>query len=100
MKAKQQLARYRYCTDTILWRIYRPSDRVARMTRSLSQGPGALAASLAGSQATVFEGQLRSTIQCSECGKESRTFDPFTVLSVPIPPSPASTEVFVQVPTP
>ena len=33
----------------------------------------------------VFCGQLRSRIQCLECGRVSRAFDPFMFLSLPIP---------------
>lgn len=33
----------------------------------------------------LFHGQLRSTITCPDCGKQSITFDPFMYLSVPFP---------------
>ena len=33
----------------------------------------------------LFHGQLRSTITCPDCGRQSITFDPFMYLSVPIP---------------
>lgn len=33
----------------------------------------------------LFQGQLRSALQCSTCGKRSVTFDPFMYLSVPLP---------------
>lgn len=32
----------------------------------------------------TFQGQLKSTLTCLECGKESTTFNPFMFLSVPV----------------
>lgn len=34
----------------------------------------------------LFQGQLCSEVTCNECGNVSRTFDPFTSLSLPLPP--------------
>eukprot|EP00904_Undaria_pinnatifida_P005639 jgi/Undpi1/2204/HiC_scaffold_12.g05590.m1 len=34
----------------------------------------------------LFQGQLRSALQCNVCGRRSVTFDPFMYLSVPLPP--------------
>ena len=34
--------------------------------------------------ADLFEGQLKSTVTCGECGKRSFTFDPFLSLAVPL----------------
>lgn len=46
----------------------------------------------------LFEGQLVSSCQCTKCGKVSRKFDPFQVLTLPIPQGPApETEVAIQV---
>ena len=36
----------------------------------------------------LFQGQLRSRLQCSQCGHRSVTFDPFMYLTVPIPRQP------------
>lgn len=33
----------------------------------------------------LFQGQLRSALQCGVCGKSSVSFDPFMYLSVPLP---------------
>ena len=33
----------------------------------------------------LFQGQLCSAVTCNECGNVSRTFDPFTSLSLPLP---------------
>ncbi|CAM9411507.1 unnamed protein product [Ectocarpus sp. 12 AP-2014] len=33
----------------------------------------------------LFQGQLRSALQCGVCGRRSVTFDPFMYLSVPLP---------------
>lgn len=33
----------------------------------------------------LFQGQLRSALECGVCGKQSVTFDPFMYLSVPLP---------------
>jgi len=33
----------------------------------------------------TFQGQLKSDVQCDQCGRRSVTFDPFMSLSVPIP---------------
>ena len=33
----------------------------------------------------LFYGQLKSRVQCTQCDHVSLTFDPFNVLSVPIP---------------
>mmetsp|Transcript_7638 Transcript_7638/g.19600 ORF Transcript_7638/g.19600 Transcript_7638/m.19600 type:complete len:320 (+) Transcript_7638:949-1908(+) len=33
----------------------------------------------------IFQGQLRSTLTCSECSHQSMTFDPFMYLSLPFP---------------
>lgn len=33
----------------------------------------------------IFYGQLKSRVQCTVCNKVSITFDPFNMLSVPIP---------------
>ena len=33
----------------------------------------------------LFQGQLCSVVTCNECGNVSRTFDPFTSLSLPLP---------------
>jgi ubiquitin C-terminal hydrolase len=33
----------------------------------------------------LFQGQLKMTVQCASCGKQSVNFDPFMYLSVPIP---------------
>jgi len=33
----------------------------------------------------LFYGQLKSRVQCTKCGNISLSFDPFNVLSVPIP---------------
>lgn len=33
----------------------------------------------------LFYGQLKSRVQCTVCGKISISFDPFNMLSVPIP---------------
>ncbi|CAM9144431.1 unnamed protein product, partial [Sphacelaria rigidula] len=33
----------------------------------------------------LFQGQLRSALQCGVCGKQSVSFDPFMYLSVPLP---------------
>lgn len=33
----------------------------------------------------IFQGQLRSALQCGACGKQSVSFDPFMYLSVPLP---------------
>ena len=33
----------------------------------------------------LFQGQLCSVVSCNECGNVSRTFDPFTSLSLPLP---------------
>lgn len=33
----------------------------------------------------LFHGQYKSTLVCGECGKVSVTFDPFMILSLPIP---------------
>jgi hypothetical protein len=33
----------------------------------------------------LFQGQLCSIVKCKECGNSSRTFDPFTSLSLPLP---------------
>ncbi|KAI3631149.1 hypothetical protein MIR68_010639 [Amoeboaphelidium protococcarum] len=33
----------------------------------------------------LFQGQLKSTLQCSVCGKTSTTYNPFMYLSLPIP---------------
>jgi len=35
----------------------------------------------------LFYGQLKSRVQCTKCGNISLSFDPFNVLSVPIPNS-------------
>lgn len=35
----------------------------------------------------LFYGQLKSRVQCTVCGKISITFDPFNMLSLPIPNS-------------
>ncbi|XP_041356247.1 ubiquitin carboxyl-terminal hydrolase 8-like [Gigantopelta aegis] len=35
----------------------------------------------------LFQGQLKSTLQCKSCGKQSKTFQTFMFLSVPIPSS-------------
>ncbi|XP_050395698.1 ubiquitin carboxyl-terminal hydrolase 8 [Patella vulgata] len=34
---------------------------------------------------SLFQGQLKSTVKCLECGKESATFEAFMYLSLPIP---------------
>jgi len=34
----------------------------------------------------VFRGQLRSSLKCPTCQKSSTTFDPFDMLSLPLPP--------------
>lgn len=36
----------------------------------------------------LFQGQLRSELQCGVCDKRSVTFDPFMYLSVPLPEHP------------
>lgn len=33
----------------------------------------------------LFYGQLKSRVQCTQCNKISITFDPFNMLSVPVP---------------
>lgn len=33
----------------------------------------------------LFYGQLKSRVQCTECNHVSLTFDPFNVLSLPVP---------------
>ena len=33
----------------------------------------------------LFYGQLKSKLQCKKCGKKSLNFDPFSILSLPIP---------------
>ena len=33
----------------------------------------------------LFSGQFKSTVQCPSCNKVSVTFDPFMVLSLPLP---------------
>ncbi len=33
----------------------------------------------------LFYGQLKSRVQCTTCGKVSISFDPFNILSLPIP---------------
>ncbi len=35
--------------------------------------------------AQLFSGQLHNVVRCSACGNESRAFDPFWDLSVPLP---------------
>ncbi|KAI9140732.1 hypothetical protein BKA69DRAFT_1078468 [Paraphysoderma sedebokerense] len=35
-----------------------------------------------------FQGQYKSTLRCLQCDKVSKTFDPFRVLSVPLPEEP------------
>lgn len=35
----------------------------------------------------MFYGQLKSRVQCTQCGYTSLTFDPFNVLSLPVPTS-------------
>lgn len=37
----------------------------------------------------LFLGQFRSTLKCTVCSNESVTFEPFWVISLPIPPSAA-----------
>jgi len=32
----------------------------------------------------LFQGQLKSTVKCPDCGKISVTFDPFMYLSLPL----------------
>merc|ERR1712183_712930 len=32
----------------------------------------------------LFQGQLRSRLKCSRCGLESKTFDPYLYMSVPV----------------
>jgi len=44
----------------------------------------------------LFYGQLKSRLQCSLCGHVSITFDPFNVLSVPIPRQTTSSTITVR----
>ncbi len=43
----------------------------------------------------LFCGQLRSSIYCPECEKSATTYDPFTVISVPIPQSISLTVTYI-----
>jgi len=44
----------------------------------------------------LFGGQQRSSLQCSACGKESVTFEPFFNLSLPIPQSSNNCNIMVS----
>ena len=44
----------------------------------------------------LFGGQQRSSLQCSACGKESVTFEPFFNLSLPIPQSSSQCNIMVS----
>lgn len=33
----------------------------------------------------LFQAQLKSTLVCRSCGKQSNTFDPYLCLSLPVP---------------
>jgi ubiquitin C-terminal hydrolase len=45
----------------------------------------------------LFYGQLKSRVQCSSCSNISITFDPFNVVSLPIPTSVKSKPNFITV---
>ena len=42
----------------------------------------------------LFLGQFRSTLKCTTCHNESVTFEPFWVISVPIPKATAKARIF------
>ena len=44
----------------------------------------------------LFLSQYRSSIQCSNCNRQSSTFDPFTLISLPIP-QPEKRPVYVTI---
>jgi len=45
----------------------------------------------------LVQGQLRSEVQCPECSHTSRTFDPFSCISVPLPKDQAERKISLVV---
>ncbi|XP_064398355.1 ubiquitin carboxyl-terminal hydrolase 15-like isoform X3 [Halichondria panicea] len=43
----------------------------------------------------LFQGQLRTTLECSKCKQTSKTFDPFTTLSLQLPPFKGTRNIYV-----
>lgn len=46
----------------------------------------------------LMYGQYKSTVECNKCGKISRTYDPFMMLSLPIPENQVHQEKYFYIP--